>query len=126
MNGTEPVAIHYEYTFDADGKVSGLQRVMVTTSAGTPIVLEQTDVVYPGCCQPAAPVLPSSDFELVAYDDSAAFPGNKCRKIILIATDDIPPVFSGFEMDTSPIAGFDPNYIREKCPCLGNVPTIAW
>ena len=123
VNGAEPVSIHYEYTFDGNGQVSGLRRVLVTNARGNPLTIGPTDVVMPGCC-PSATDLAESNFEWAHYNDTAV--GGSCRKIILIASPDTPPVFSGFEMDTSPISAFDPNYIVEKCPCAGNNPTIVW
>lgn len=127
LNGSEPVSIHYEYTFDGSGIVTGLRRVMVTSGAGAPINLGPADYVAAGSCQQAivVPVV-GKDFELVSYDDSMVSPGNSCRKIILIASGDTPPEFSGFELDTSPISDFDANYIRPECPCSGNAPSIAW
>jgi hypothetical protein len=100
---------------------------MVTNGAGVPLALSPTDYVAAGGCQPSivVPVV-GKDFELVSYDDSPMNPGNSCRKIILIASGDTPPEFSGFEMDTSPISDFDANYILPECPCSGNAPSIAW
>jgi len=123
INGNEPVSIHYEYTLNEDGAVSGLRQAMITNGAGIPRPLGPGESVSPGCC-PDPINTSDSDFETVHYDDTSL--GGRCRRIILIHSDTVPPTFTGFELNTDPVNGFDPNLIVEKCPCLGNVPLIPW
>lgn len=143
LNGVTPIMIHIEhFRYSADdvaanallptpdpkvieGNLKGV-NMYYTDARGVPVVVAPLDTVSPGSCDMIAPPGGGTqDWELVFYHNTTN-PAERCRKIALVRDEANPTQFDAFEFTGDPVAGFDPAYILDQCPCKQRTPAVVW
>ena len=120
LNGTTSILIHTEHIRNESGEIIGVD-MHYTLPNGIKVVPGPSDQVTSGACPVSSDGGP--DHELSWYYNPAD--GLACRKVVLL-WDTVSGTLQAFEAEGGPVADFDAQFLRDKCPCPQRVPSVPW